>query len=115
MIKKYIVTLTDEEREHLHKLITTGKASASMLTRARILLKADRCGEHGGWTDTAEIELSVISRQCLKRRIPTFEMLAHETSEWARRRNNAGGSVDWRFTTEDARIKLNKLYPSISA
>ena len=71
--------------------------------------------KHGSWLNMAEIELSVISRQCLKRRIPTLEMLAHETSAWASRRNDAGGSVDWRFTTEDARIKLKKLYPSISA
>jgi hypothetical protein len=53
MIKKYIVTLTNEERERLRKLTTTGKASASKLTRARILLKADRAGEHGGSTDSA--------------------------------------------------------------
>jgi hypothetical protein len=71
--------------------------------------------KHGSWLNMAEIELSVISRQSLKRRIPTLELLAHETRAWAQRRNDAGGSVDWRFTTEDARIKLKKLYPSISA
>jgi hypothetical protein len=71
--------------------------------------------KHGSWLNMAEIELSVISRQCLKRHIPTLVLLVHETSAWAQRRNAAGGSVDWRFTTEDARIKLKKLYPSISA
>ena len=67
MIKKYIVTLTDEEREHLRKLTTTGKASASMLARARILLKADRSGEHGGWTDTAIAAALDVSHPTIER------------------------------------------------
>lgn len=71
--------------------------------------------KHGSWLNMAEIELSVISRQCLRRRIPTIERLAHETRAWAERRNDAGGSVNWRFTTEDARIKLKRLYPSTDA
>ena len=62
----------------------------------------------------AEIELSVLSRQCLNRRIPDQEALAHETSAWETRRNAASSTVEWRFTTADARIKLKKLYPVVN-
>jgi hypothetical protein len=61
----------------------------------------------------AEIELSVLSRQCLDRRVPDMETLAAEVAAWETRRNATGGRIDWRFTTEDARIKLKRLYPSI--
>jgi hypothetical protein len=61
----------------------------------------------------AEIELSVLSRQCLDRRIPDKTTLAREVAVWQKERNQAEATVDWRFTTSDARIKLKKLYPSI--
>jgi hypothetical protein len=60
-----------------------------------------------------EIELSVLGRQCLKRRLPDTQSLEREAGAWCEERNRLGTSVDWRFTTEDARIKLRKLYPSI--
>ena len=61
----------------------------------------------------AEIELGVLARQCLDRRIPCREMLEQETQAWQNQRNRDAIWVDWRFTTEDARIKLKSLYPSI--
>ena len=67
--------------------------------------------KHGSWLNMAEIELSVLSRQCLKRRIPDQPTLIQETAAWEARRNASGATVDWRFTTADARIKLKKLYP----
>jgi DDE superfamily endonuclease len=67
--------------------------------------------KHGSWLNVAEIELSVLSRQCLGRRIPTIEQLAAETTAWAKDRNRLGSRVDWQFTTDDARIKLKRLYP----
>jgi transposase len=70
--------------------------------------------KHGSWLNMAEIELSVLSRQCLKRRIPDQGALAHETSAWETRRNVAEATVEWRFTTADARIKLKKLYPVLN-
>jgi hypothetical protein len=70
---------------------------------------------HGSWLNMVEIELSVLVRQCLKRRIPDIETLGGEAGAWCEERNRLGTSVDWRFTTEDARIKLRKLYPSIDA
>ena len=69
--------------------------------------------KHGSWLNIAEIELSVLGRQCLDRRIPDKAALAGEVAAWQERRNAAGGTVDWRFTTDDARIKLKRLYPSI--
>ena len=68
---------------------------------------------HGSWLNVAEIELRVLSGQCLERRIPDRATLQAQVDAWAARRNRAGGTVDWRFTTEDARIKLKRLYPSI--
>jgi len=68
---------------------------------------------HGSWLNVAEIELSVLSRQCLSGRIPDKDTLTDEVAAWEENRNNAGMKVDWRFTTADARIKLKHLYPSI--
>jgi hypothetical protein len=61
----------------------------------------------------AEIELSVLARQCLDRRIPDRESLAEEVGAWEAERNAAESTIDWRFTTEEARIKLKRLYPEI--
>ena len=69
--------------------------------------------KHGSWLNMAEIELSVLSSQCLDRRIPDQATLAQETAAWATERNSSAATVHWRFTTEDARIKLRRLYPSI--
>jgi DDE superfamily endonuclease len=68
--------------------------------------------KHGSWLDMAEIELSVLQRQCLNRRIPDQETLKREVAAWEQNRNHHAVKVNWRFTTEDARIKLKKLYPS---
>jgi len=69
--------------------------------------------KHGSWRNIAEIELSVLSRQCLDRRVPDAATLAREVAAWQQRRNAATCTVDWRFTTADARIKLKRLYPSL--
>ncbi len=69
--------------------------------------------KHGSWLNMAEIELSVLSRQCLDRRIPDQETLRAEVAAWEEERNASGATVDWRFTTADARIKLKHLYPSL--
>jgi hypothetical protein len=69
--------------------------------------------KHGSWLNMAEIELSVLSRQCLDRRIPTEEFLKSEAKSWQDERNYQVVKVQWRFTTADARIKLKHLYPLI--
>lgn len=69
--------------------------------------------KHGSWLNMAEIELSVLARRCLDRRIPDQEALRRETTAWMERRNTAKATINWRFTSADARIKLKKLYPTI--
>ncbi len=67
--------------------------------------------KHGSWLNIAEIELSVMTSQCLGSRIPSISLLADELSAWETNRNAAQKGVDWQFTTDDARIKLKRLYP----
>jgi len=67
---------------------------------------------HGSWLNMVEIEISVLVRQCLRRRLADTERLDGEEQAWCRERNRLGRSVDWRFRTENARIKLRSLYPS---
>ena len=69
--------------------------------------------KHGSWLNMAETELSVLSRQCLDRRIATQQFLEREVCAWNRERNTSAITVDWQFTTDDARIKLKRLYPVI--
>jgi transposase len=68
--------------------------------------------KHGSWLNMAEIELSVLARQCLDRRIPDREALAGEVAAWERGRNAAMVGAAWQFTTADARVRLKKLYPT---
>ena len=69
--------------------------------------------KHGSWLNMAEIELSVLARQCLDRRIPDAGALKREVAAWELRRNAAVVKADWQLTTADARVRLNKLYPTI--
>jgi len=69
--------------------------------------------KHGSWLNMAEIELSILSRQCLRRRIPDRTTLTRELDAWMTARNAQTSTIRWRFTTADARIKLHRLYPSL--
>lgn len=69
--------------------------------------------KHGSWLNVTECELSVLTRQCLGRRIDQIALIDHEAHAWAAQRNATQTGVDWRFTTDDARIKLKRLYPKI--
>ena len=69
--------------------------------------------KHGSWLNMAEIEIGVLSRQCLSRYIESKEQMISEVRAWQQQRNYAEATVDWQFTTADARIKLKKLYPVI--
>ena len=71
--------------------------------------------KHGSWLNMAEIELSVLARQCLDRRIPDQDRLQAEVAAWEASRNAQNHTVDWQFPTADARIKLKQLYPSIKS
>jgi len=67
--------------------------------------------KHGSWLNAAEIELSILTKQCLGRRIPNLNTLKDEVASWQQKRNQSDKGVDWQFTTVDARIKLKRLYP----
>ncbi len=69
--------------------------------------------KHGSWLNMAEIELSVLSRQCLDRHMADAAILTREVAAWEQERNTKSRTMEWRFTTDDARIKLKRLYPSI--
>jgi hypothetical protein len=69
--------------------------------------------KHGSWLNIAEIELSALNSQCLNRRIPKIELMKTEVAARQRDRNNRATPIDWRFTTDSARIKLKRLYPNL--
>jgi len=69
--------------------------------------------KHGSWLNMAEIELSILQRQCLNRRIPNQDILKREVGAWEAKRNANEAKMEWRFTTHDARINLKRLYPAI--
>jgi hypothetical protein len=68
--------------------------------------------KHASWLNMAELEFSALGRQCLDRRLASLEVVRRETTAWADARNHAGATVHWRFTTERARTKMHRFYPS---
>lgn len=70
--------------------------------------------KHGSWLNMAEIEINVLVRQCLSRRIESIALLRSEVNSWQTQRNTLGAKIDWQFTTDNARIKLKRLYPTFS-
>jgi hypothetical protein len=82
----------------------------------RILDRLQFCytPKHGSWLNMVEIEIGVLDQQCLDRRIPDDKMLKSEIAAWEADRNERKATVDWQFTTTDARVKLERLYPVIS-
>jgi hypothetical protein len=101
----YFISL---QLDHHHEIFAPAEAK-------RILdrLEFHSTPKHGSWLNMAEIELSLLNRQCLKRCIPSQTILTHETEAWTVQRNNKQATVNWQFTTDDARINLKRLYPSI--
>lgn len=95
-----------------HKIASLYKAfPANEALRLSSRLELVHTPKHGSWLNIAEIELSIFSRQCLNRRIPDLQTLRSETQAWQKHRNQTANRVDWQFTTQDARIKLKRLYP----
>ena len=96
-----------------HKLASLYEAFAPEEARRLVeKLEIHYTPKHGSWLNIAEIEFSLLSRQCLDRRLGSQEELRREIEAWQRQRNRRHGTVDWQFTTQDARIKLRRLYPS---
>ncbi len=97
-----------------HKIGSLYEAFASAEARRLIeRLEIHYTPKHGSWLNMAETELSVLTKQCLDRRIPDAALLTREVTAWVQQRNAAHATVHWRFTTDKARIKLKRLYPSI--
>ena len=97
-----------------HKLSALYKAfPADESSRLADRFEVHNTPKHGSWLNMAEIEIGVLSRQCLARRIPDRETLDRQIAFWQARRNAAATPVDWRFRTEDARVKMKTLYPTI--
>lgn len=120
---KYLVDVMYPDKEKIvlvmdnlntHKPASLYKAYPPAEAR-RILkrLEIHYTPKHGSWLDIAEIELNVMTRQCLSRRVETIELLRTELSAWENERNNNEASVNWQFTTKDARVKLASLYPDL--
>jgi len=111
---------TDRIRVVLYNLNTHGPASlyeAFAPAEARRLLRRLEfhfTPKHASWLNMAEIELSVLTGQCLDRRIPDQQTLEQETAAWEARRNRERATIHWRFTVQDARTKLARLYPAQS-
>ena len=89
-----------------------GAFPASEAQRLTEKLEIHHTPKHGSWLNIAEIELAVLQRQCLGQRFGDRDALAQAATAWAIRRNAAVSTIDWRFTTSDARVKLKRLYPA---
>lgn len=95
-----------------HKISSLYEAfSPQEARRLRNRLEIHYTPKHGSWLNIAEIELSILTRQCLNRRMGDFAQYCNEVKSWYSHRNTIQKVVDWRFTTKNARIKLKKLYP----
>jgi len=111
---KQVIVVMDNLNTHVaHALY---KAFAPAEAR-RILerLEFHYTPKHGSWLNMAEIEFSVLAKQCLDQRIPSKQILSNEIEAWETQRNQKHSTVDWQFSASDARIKLKRLYPSIQA
>ena len=121
-----IKTLVDEQFAQADKIVLVldnlNTHTPASLYRAFVPAEAKRLADklevhytprHGSWLNMAEIELSVLARQCLSERMDDKAHLQEQVAAWQQRRNASAVTIDWRFTTDDARIKLKKLYPTI--
>lgn len=122
----FVKTMLDESYPHARQVVlvmdnlnTHGTASLyetfepAEARRLAERLEIHHTPKHGSWLNMAEIELSVLKRQCLARRIDSMPVMIAEVKHWQENRNNRESKIDWQFTTKDARIKLKRLYPKL--
>ena len=108
MITIVMDNLSSHKVHNLYKVFDPKRARA-----IRDRLEIVYTPKHGSWLNIAECELSVLSRQALKKRFASKEELQKQVQAWAAKRNDLQKGVDWQFTSKDARVKLKKLYPTI--
>jgi hypothetical protein len=104
--------LVQDNPEHPHPGVAVCGVRAGRGQAADRQARAALHPKHGSWLNMAEIELAMLAGQCLNRRLADRATLEREVAAWQAARNRAGRGVNWRFTTEDARIKLKHLYPA---
>jgi len=109
-----IVVVLDQLTTHFPASLSAAFPPAEA-KRLAAKLELHHTPKHGSWLNMAELELSVLQRQCLRRRIPDRTALERDVAAWAARRNAAAATTAWQFTTSDARTKLRRLYPLIDA
>jgi hypothetical protein len=107
--EKIIVILDNLNTHSLASLYATFEPSLARRLAER--LEIHYTPKHGSWLNMAELEIGIMSRQCLGRRIATIENMTSEVQSWVTERNNHKTTIQWQFTTADARIKLRHLYP----
>lgn len=94
--------------------VALNKVEAQEARRILEKLEWHHTPKHGSWLNRVEIELSILVRQCLDHRLPDLESLSQQVQAWEQQRNAQPATIDWRFTSTDARTKLKRLYPAIS-
>jgi hypothetical protein len=109
-VAKVILVMDNLNTHSIASLYETFDADTARSLAAR--LEIHYTPKHGSWLNMAETELSIVSRQCLDRRIENKDVMEREISIWEMSRNEACARINWQFTTADARIKLKRLYPS---
>jgi hypothetical protein len=107
-----VVLVMDNLNTHTVASLYEAFAPEEALRLAR-RLEIHHTPKHGSWLNIAEIELSVLKRQCLQERIPDIAMMRRQVDAWNHDRNTRQTKVDWQFTTQDARVKLKRLYPKV--
>jgi hypothetical protein len=109
---KKVVLIMDNLNTHgIASLYETFPSTEALRLASR--LEIHHTPKHGSWLNIAEIELSVLKRQCLPERIPDIDLMKRKIRAWNNERNSKQTKVNWQFTTEDARVKLKRLYPKI--
>ena len=109
--EKIVLVMDNLNTHNIASLYATFPAEEALRLASK--LEIHHTPQHGSWLNMAELELSVLHRQALKDRIPTFAKLTKRATTWSTERNAADMTINWQFTTKNARIKLKKLYPSI--
>ena len=107
--KKIVLVMDNLNTHSIASLYTTFPAEEAHRLASR--LEIHHTPKHGSWLNMAELELSVLHRQAMKDRIESLQLLCQRASAWTTERNASRKTIDWQFTTEDARIKLKRLYP----